>query len=529
LPSTEHSSGLAARLGATPEELARSAKSLMFSIPVALAGILAIHLLLGTGGLFLVPVLACAPFLLALTLLVRTQGGEQRPERILNQAPEVIGAMGVSISQWGSLDAAVRNVCEDGDSYLHHLLRDAVWRVDTRRESDLRESLMTVIRELPEELAPLRRSLNLLIAACEVDGDERRRMVDDANDCITAGLRELGESYCSGLNMPAMIIFSLVVMVPVISMSLLPLLSFSDYGGPAFLGRLLPVLILVAVPAIAAVYLLHLMRSNPFREPAGMGGLARYVWMLALPPVTVLLHVLGVPLHQNLLVSLALPTALAHLFLRRGKAAEVEREKAGERLQDSLLEIGNRLLSGGTLVSAMGSSLPEENGVWAEVSSTLMLGRDDEQTVLRRAIAPISPSLASTYVTVSRSAERDPHAAGRLCVDMGRMLQGQASVRKNIKNQLRGMMDMMNGTAAIFAPLILGISSAMMLPLLPMGAGDGSLGLTLGLYLAELSLISAFMTTYLMGGGGVAEAMRRFTALLPPAIIVFLLASGMSG
>lgn len=521
------------RMGAGRQDASLASRVVAIGTPLAILGAFVAYLIIGNKALAFVPALLMLPLLFSTALVMwRQDGARMRPERVLNQAPEIIGSMGVSISQYGSLDLAVRSVSVEGETYLHRLLQDSAWRVDTRKDHDIKEALMQSSRGLAPALSPVRRSLNLLMAACEVEGLERQRMVDDANECVTTGLKEMGDSYCSGLNVPAMVIFSLVVMVPVIAMSLLPLLSFSGPGASSLMGSVIPVLILVIVPLVASVYLVHLVRVNPFREPAGIGNMKPFLWLLAMPPAAMMVYFISGNAPLALMGFLGLPALVAHMLHRSMGRSSQRRESTADCLRDSLLEVGNRMLSGEPLFSALEQSWPassEAHGVWQEISNGIRLGRDEEEKVLSRSLAPISSSIASTFVSVSRSAEKDPRAAGRLCVNMGRMLQGQAAVRKNIQNQLRGMMDMMNGTAAVFAPLILGISSSMMLPLIQ-GSGSGAgLSMVLGFYLVELSLISAFMTTYLMGRGGVGEALGKFTALLPTALIVFLLTSGLGG
>lgn len=522
------------RLGANGEDAGKASRMLLYGYPMVMSAALVTWVLFDGTVLIIAPALMLAPLLVSsLFVLWRQDVNRMRPERMLNQAPEIIGTMGVSISQYGSLDLAVRSAAGDGDSHLHRMLREAAWDVDKRSFSDMKEALIGCSRGLPPSLSPVRRSLNLLMAACEVEGGERQRMVDDANESVTTGLKELGEVYCSSLNVPAMVIFSLVVMVPVIAMSLLPLLSFSGAGGSAIMGMVLPVLILVAVPSLATVYLLHLIRSNPFREMAQKQDMRPFLCLLATPLLAFVIYLVTGDAPLTLLGAFALPGALAYLASHPSEREFKSRETTVVCLRESFMEMGNRLLSGEPLFSAMEQTLPdraEGQGVWWQVSNKLRLGREDETAVLQNAIAPFSISLSSAYAAVSRAAERDPRAAGRLCINLGRLLQSQASVRKNIQNQLRSMMDMMNGTAAVFAPLILGISSAMMLPIMPAGNGnDGSLTLMLGIYLVQLCLISAFMTTYLMGKGGAGTAMRKFTALLPVAISVFLLTSGWGG
>lgn len=524
------------RLTAAPmrSDVRHCAQILVFGYPLSVLGLMLIWLIFGQSGLSYAPALFFLPLLIAMSLpLMRQNARKIRPERILNNAPEVIGSMGVSILQYGSLDLALRTASKEGDSYIVSLFQDILWKVDSRQSSDVKTALLEGIRGLQGVLSPLRRSLNLLMAACEVEENERERMVDDANQSVITSLKELGESYCASLNVPAMVIFSIVVMVPVICMSLLPLLSMSGDQTSQFLRTIIPFVILLMVPLGASLYLLSLIRSNPFRaDKERLGEVREFRWMLISLPLSILGALLLEEVTTILFVAIVPACVLTYFMMGKESKTIRDNEKMQESLTESLLEVGNRMLSGNSLHVALQESLQGREGteqVWRQILNDLQLCREDESRTIYRNLHPYSPSLASTFVTISDSATKDPHNAGRLCLNLGRMMQDQAAVRRNIKNQLRSMMDMMNGTSALFAPLILGISSAMMLPLLGGNGGDWSLTLILGLYLVELCLISSFMTTYLMGIGGAGCALRRFTACLPVAISVFLLTVGLGG
>lgn len=510
------------------------AQILIFGYLLSGIVVVLIWLLYGISGLSYAPALIFLPLLIAMSLpLMRKSARKIRPENILNHAPELIGSMGVSILQYGSLDLALRTVSQEGDSFLVSLLRDVLWKVDSRQSSDIKTALLEGIRNMQGVLSPLRRSMNLLMAACEVEGAERERMVEDANQSVIIGLKEMGESYCVSLNVPAMVIFSIVVMVPVICMSLLPLLSMSGDRTSLFLRELIPFVILLMVPVGSSLYLLTLIRNNPFRENKESPlELREFRWIFISMPL--LLVALLLFEDVAIILFIAIVPACLVTYLMMGKVAKQVKnnEKVEESLIESLLEVGNRMLSGNSFHVALQESLQGREGteqIWRQMLNSLQLCREEERKVIHRTLHPYSPSLASTFVSISDSAEKDPRNAGRLCLNLGKTIQDQVAVRRNIKNQLRSMMDMMNGTSALFAPLILGISSAMMIPLLGGTTADWSLTLILGIYLMELCLISSFMTTYLMSIGGVARAMHRFTACLPVAISVFLLTAGLGG
>ena len=132
--------------------------------------------------------------------------------------------------------------------------------------------------------------------------------------------------------------------------------------------------------------------------------------------------------------------------------------------------------------------------------------------------------MASHYRDICKASMRDVRNAGRLAIGIAHQVQDQNTVRRSIENKLKSTMDMMTGTSAVFAPIILGMSIVMLGPIAEITGHvffDG-VGLILSVYLVELAALISLMSSNLMCRGKAVDVMARFSLTMPIALIVFL-------
>ena len=130
--------------------------------------------------------------------------------------------------------------------------------------------------------------------------------------------------------------------------------------------------------------------------------------------------------------------------------------------------------------------------------------------------------MAGFVKDIYRASCRDLRDAGRLATAIAHQLQDQDAVRKGIENKLRNMTDMMNGTAMVFAPLILGLSIMMMGPLSAVsGSSDPAHAFTVvSVYIVELALLISAFGSILSGRFSAVNLIHRFSMTLPPAMAI---------
>jgi len=496
---------------------------------------LAITMLYGIGhALNFAPILGAIP--MSAYVIVKEKKIKLRTETIMNESPTAIGMMRLMIDRGHSLDSVVREVAANGPKNIAKMFSKVVWDVDVRSSQDIRDSMTVLLSTLPDQLSPFKRSMYLIISASDSkDPNEKMRMTKDANDTILEGLKEMGESYSSRLNAPCMVIFGLGVMVPMILVSILPMLSIGGQFSSATLDPMtIAVITLIIIPAVVAAVIMIMSGKNPFYVRSD----ERITVMVIVPAAaSTVVFALSYIYKGDLVTSMAAAAMtfglLLFLILYPEMNKERKRTKVGTIMGDVLFDLGNRLLSGENFERALVSSFRERNdcgGLASSLERCMMISRGDTAYALHLAMDPYSKKMALMYCDVYAASLKDLRDAGRLAVSIGHQLQDQNATVNGIQNKLRSMLDMMTGTSAVFAPLILGISVSMLAPLMDL-AGGSEMSMTspiLMTYLIELAALISVLTTQLKCKGGLLTTLYTFSIMMPVALTVFLISSGLS-
>ncbi|MCL2142653.1 MAG: hypothetical protein FWH44_00095 [Methanomassiliicoccaceae archaeon] len=482
----------------------------------------------------IIPILFAVPAFVFVAVKEKRTG--PRPEIIMNEAPTAIGMMRLMIDRGRSLDSVVREVAANGPKNIAKMFSKVVWDVDVKIVPDMRGSLSAAVAALPDALAAFKRSMYLIVSASDSkDAQERMRITKDANDTMLEGLRETGESYSSKLSAPCMVIFGLGVMVPMILVSILPMLSVGGQFSSAALDPMaIAAVTLIIIPAVVAAVIMTIANGNPFyvRSDEKLN-IVMLMPAAVCVPALALLYVSTHDLTVSIAASAIIAGILLFVLLYPEMRAERRKIKTESMMGDALFDLGNRLLSGENFETALISSFRERNDCKDLASSLewrITVSRGDTGGAIRKAMIVYSEKMAGMYRDVHTASLKDMRDAGRLAVSMGHQLQDQNAAVSGIRNKLRSMLDMMTGTSAVFAPLILGISVSMLAPLMGL-AGGSEMSLTspiLMTYLIELAALISVLTTQLRCRGGLMTTLYTFSMMMPAALTVFLISSGIS-
>ena len=457
------------------------------------------------------------------------------PNIMMNEGPMTVGIMSTVIEGGGSLDTAIRDVAKNGPALSSKLFKSVTVDADTRTTPDVKTGLTNALTTLPAGSASYRRAIHMVIAASE-SGDvlDKKRMLKDASEISLNGLKETGETYSSSLNGPCMVIFGLGIMVPMVLMSILPLLNMGGmFGSSPFGSEPIVFITLVIVPCVIAALVISVKERNPFLQYGGMKNGYKHILVLAMAiPMSVVLWNVMDDATISIVISSSVVGTVSFVMLYPVMRNERIREKQEQFLKDAVFEFGNRLLSGENFETALVGSIRMRNEcilIAEAVERELNICRGDVGSAIRMAIGPVSSRMADIFCGVHKCSLKDMRDAGRLAISVGRQLQDQDTVRKAIQNKLKSMTDMMTGTAAVFAPLVLGMSIAMLEPISKVmeGTDMGSTSIILTIYLAELCVLMAILTAYLGGRTGSRDIAYRIGMTLPLSMIVFLLCSNM--
>ena len=460
-----------------------------------------------------------------------------RPELYLNESPSVISMMCAVISPGGSIDSAVRYVADKGPKNTRKLFRDMVSDCDCRRTTDLRDSLYSFASSLPNSLGAFRRALYMTISASETSSrEDRTRILKDATAISLEGLKQTGEEYSSKLQSPCMVVFGLGIMVPMILLSIVPMLGMGDAIGMrmSIPESLVETIILVLVPAAVAGVILSIRGKNPLMEPGfRSAGLWKIAPMFLAVPMYMLFSMYGLSETRCLSVSLTVPSLLTFALISPDISREKNRMKKANGIKGALFDLGNRMVTGENFESALVGALSvrKECAQIAEAfARECMICRGDLDDAIDVCIGPVSKTMAGFLKDIYHASCKDLRDGGRLATAIANQLQDQDSVRKGIENKLRSMTDMMNGTAMVFAPLILGLSIMMMGPLSAVsGTADMTHAFTVvSVYLVELALLIAMFGSMLSDRFCAANVIYRFSMTVPAAMTILTVCSSIA-
>ncbi|MBR6205410.1 MAG: hypothetical protein IKQ60_10330 [Candidatus Methanomethylophilaceae archaeon] len=389
---------------------------------------------------------------------------------------------------------------------------------------------------LPESAAGYRRAVHMCVAAAESStSEERARMLKDASDISLAAVKDMGEAYGASINTPCMAVFGIGILVPMILMSILPMLSVGGMFGVNIVDESTIVFITLGIiPAVILTISLWLRATNPFLTASLDKRELRYATPLLLAiPITIVYLSFGRGTEYLLLFALAPGCALVLALMFRDMGSERRRRKCEEGLRDSVFDMGNRMLSGDNFEKASAEAVAvrkECAAVADSLAREFTLCRGNIEKAVSRSIRPISEDVSIAFIDISRCARRDVSDAGRLAIALGRQFQNQNHARRSMELNLKSMTDMMLATAVLFAPLVLGMSVSMLEPLSKISefhSLDGTATI-LSIYLAELSATIAVMMASLGRGEGFRSILWRFCIMCPLGQLVFCICCGIA-
>ena len=271
------------------------------------------------------------------------------PYKLMNEAPTVIGMMSVVLSSGGSFEMAVRDVSENGPVLMRTLFNDITMDADCREEPDIKENINRMLVTLPAEAAPFRRSMSLMMAASEsLDLNERRSMMRDAESIVLKGLKEIGDAYSSSLSSPCTLIFGLGIMLPMILISILPMLNLGgQFAVKALDSNVITMVILVFIPAVVASMIVFMRRKNPFIiSESSMSDITYLLPMLLTIPLFMIFERNGVERADSIAYSCIVSGVLSSMVMMRKINSESKRRRDEALLMDAMFELGNRLSMG---------------------------------------------------------------------------------------------------------------------------------------------------------------------------------------
>lgn len=456
--------------------------------------------------------------------------------KLVNESPAVIGMITSTLQSGGSVDTAIRSIAESGPKLSRIIFAQAVRTTDTKGYPSLKGALTEILSDLPKDSSGYCRAVMMILSASESsDSETRERMLRDSADIALDSVREMGESYGASLTVPCMTVFGIGIMVPMILMSILPMLNVGGMFGSKSLDQGTIVMVTLAiVPSFIMMVALYLRSKNPFLNgDLSLTDMRYGAPLIASIPLAIIYLAVGTDDDWMLLFSLA-PSCIATLVLMSDTMyKETKRRKCEMSLMDSVFDIGNRMLSGYNFERAGVDSMHSRN-LLSDISDALSrefaLCRGDIRSAICSVVGPVSSEVSLSLQNIQMCSEKSNDDAGKLAVTLGKQFQNRTSTQRDLDMKLKSTTDMMIGTAMFFAPMVLGMSVSMLEPLSGISGFVSPQGTTaiLGTYLIELCILISLLVSSLGNGEGLTKMIWRFCLMCPVSLLVFTVCCSIS-
>jgi Flp pilus assembly protein TadB len=528
---------------------------------LALSAFLAVLLLAGDPTLlpYAVGALVAAPLLAFLAVVGYPEALARRLQvRSLGRTPEAVNYLTMSLRLSPALNRAVEFAAENSEEPLAGRLRALLWDVHMRRHAGIEDAFLAFANDWGAWNEDFKRALYALNAATlERTEEGLDRSLAKARQIVYQGTRQRTEAYAASLRAPTTALFALGILLPMILGAMLPLLAIGGVDLAALDPARAPtpdatlavaLLLDVVFPAATFLFAYHILGRRP--GTAGPPPAETLPWRarrvalaaaLALALLAVPLALI-VPPPYGPLAPLAVLVAATGVYLGRtaapAKAARDRVRRMEGEFPDALYQLGSALGEGLSVEVAMrrvaanmaGSAIAD---LFARIGYTLQVTRRSLEDALfgQDGLLRTFPSrlIRASMKMVVEVAGKDPATAGKAVMDMSAYLRDLQRVDADMRRELGSVVEAMKTTAALFAPVVLGITCALYLLLADAFAAFATLAMdpaaffgVVGVYL----VLTVVAVTYFANGieeGGDAVAYRWTLArVLPLAFAVFL-------
>jgi len=409
----------------------------------------------------------------------------------LGRLPEVTNYLAISMRLNPSLDRAVEFAAENSDEPMGSSLRKVLWDVYMRKYDTVEQSLLAFAEEWGSvrEFEEFKRGIyGIRAAQLESTEEGREQVLDKATETVAQGARQHIEEYSNTLSAPAMVLFGLGVMLPLILGAMLPMASSMSSSGGLSLFEI-ALMFDVLFPVLTLSYSWFVVGRRPGTTPPPVipderSRRSRILAWAAAGLVSILfaaggLFVWGGPSDESrylamvlFLGAIAYPLSIISLsgsISRMKHRSEILRIE--DEFPDVLFQLGSRIAEGKPVEGAI-RSVGESMG---EASPTGKLLKKISHRILISS-APLygclfgtdgvleghaSKTVKTSMRTVVDVSSKDSVTAGRTIMGVSNYIRDLRSVEQDVRMKLGETMSMMDTTSRFFAPLVLGVTCAM--------------------------------------------------------------------
>lgn len=411
----------------------------------------------------------------------------------IGDIPETINFMTMSMRINPSLHRALSFATENSAEPISTGLKKISWKVYMREKMSLEESFLDFAVEWGEWNENLKRALYAIRSAM-LEKDEKgfNKALERANEVVIEGTKQEVKDFTKALQTPTTVLFAIGVILPMIVGAMLPMTALGGLDIGAMTGGgteqqsaiSLPAMILLmnfAFPFSTFLYSFHILGKRPgTQRPVKISSDNDVSTHLLISSILLISMILVISIFYSS-ISFLMPVPillvpvlpLSYYCLANTYHIKKERQRISEmedKFPDALFQLGSRIAEGTSLEKALVTTSEslrstQISDLFDEISSSLLVNRTSVEDALfgDEGVLKDHPSktIKTTMNTVIQISKKDPEEAGKIIMKMANYKRDLQDMDNELKNMLSKSVEMMKGTAMIFAPFTMGVISSL--------------------------------------------------------------------
>lgn len=419
----------------------------------------------------------------------------------LGDMPEILSYMVMSMKIVPNMEVAIRFAAEHSDRPLAKDLRKMLWNLHVREYKGIDDAMIKFADIWGRNSEYFKRSLHLIKSSTS-EPDEAQRIItlNRALDIILESTKRLMGTFASKLKNPTYILYSIFILIPLALVALMP--AVTVVGIRFGIGTLVA-LYNIILPLLTFGYAEYILLQRPatfvpqsipdshpelknIRRKRSLAlvtsffigifiASSGYFWILLGNPGNIIaIATLEGIIPPGLLLIVGLVFAVSFylntIYTPYKKIRDEIREMETE-FSDALFVLGRRISEGRATEEAFMHAASTMEGskiatAFESIAINLISVRADILTaIFDEEIGAFrniySERIRTTMMLFVESAHKSHEAAGVAIIKLADHLKELQDVEMDIKQSLYDMTSTMRSTAAIFAPLIAGVTMAL--------------------------------------------------------------------
>jgi len=498
--------------------------------------------------------------------------------RMLGRAPEAVNYMVMSMSLTPALDKAVAFAAENTDEPLSSGLKKVIWNIYTRKFNTIEDSFLDFAYEWGYWNEDLKRSLYAIrMAVFERSEEGLKRNLEKAKDIVLLGTKKKIDEFAASLSGPTTILFAIGILMPMVIGAMLPMLSLVNInltipaaGAAGSTAGITPaqqssdntvaliVLMDILFPIVTFGYAYYILGKRPGTTPPPkikstmskkkenailitaliltIGISLVSIPMVLAPEGTILYYIGPLPIIIGVGLGIAYYCGTTVFAIKKERDDIIKME---EEFPDALFQLGSRMTEGSSVEVALKRTAESMEGtkigeLLKKIVFSIQVSGETLDEVLfsrTRGILREFPSklISVTFKTITEIVKKDPLTAGKTIIDIANYQRDLKKVDHEIKRELASTAGMMKTTAIVFAPIVMGMTSALYVLLTKtlIEITQAHLisihvfYLILGVYLILTDLIIIYFVTGIEHGEDWSERKAMAASTLPIAVLIY--------